>query len=73
MITESIVILINVSNNKKIGGFPASCLPKDEDFYQFQYLRDDQVFGASVPFQLRGGEELCAVEVSPFIFCCCCS
>ena len=43
----------------------ASVLPKDEDFYQFQYLRSDQVMGASVPFQLRGGEELYTIEVSP--------
>ena len=34
--------------------FPVSTLPKEEDFYQFQYLKgDDQVGGASVPFQLR--------------------
>jgi len=34
--------------------FPVSTLPKEEDFYQFQYLKgDNQVAGASVPFQLR--------------------
>jgi len=34
--------------------FPVSVLPKEEDFYQFQYLKgDNQVAGASVPFQLR--------------------
>ena len=34
--------------------FPVSSLPKEEDFYQFQYLKgDNQVAGASVPFQLR--------------------
>ena len=34
--------------------FAVSVLPKEEDFYQFQYLKgDDQVAGASVPFQLR--------------------
>jgi hypothetical protein len=44
----------------------ASVLPKDEDFYQFQYLRSDQVMGASVPFQLRGGEELYTIEVNHF-------
>jgi len=34
--------------------FPLSTLPKEEDFYQFQYLKgDNKVAGASVPFQLR--------------------
>ena len=34
--------------------FSVSVLPKEEDFYQFQYLKgDNQVAGASVPFQLR--------------------
>ena len=49
--------------------FPASRLPRQEDFYQFQYLRwvfvqlagtsifafrgDNGVAGASIPFQLR--------------------
>jgi len=34
--------------------FPVLTLPKEEDFYQFQYLKgDNQVAGASVPFQLR--------------------
>jgi len=34
--------------------FPASKLPKLEDFYQFQYLRgDNSVAGASIPFQLK--------------------
>ena len=34
--------------------FSVSTLPKEEDFYQFQYLKgDNQVAGASVPFQLR--------------------
>ena len=34
--------------------FPVSALPREEDFYQFQYLKsDNQVAGASVPFQLR--------------------
>ena len=34
--------------------FSVNVLPKEEDFYQFQYLKgDNQVAGASVPFQLR--------------------
>ena len=34
--------------------FSVSVLPKEEDFYQFQYLKgDNQVAGASIPFQLR--------------------
>jgi len=34
--------------------FKASRLPRQEDFYQFQYLRGDNgVAGASIPFQLR--------------------
>jgi hypothetical protein len=34
--------------------FVCSLLPKEEDFYQFQYLKgDNNVAGASVPFQLR--------------------
>ena len=34
--------------------FICSLLPKEEDFYQFQYLKgDNNVAGASVPFQLR--------------------
>ena len=48
--------------------FPVSTLPKDEDFYQFQYLKgDNQVAGASVPFQLRSpgrgqSQEICGVR-----------
>jgi len=44
---------------------PVAKLPKDEDFYQFQYVQaDGSVAGASVPFQLRSpmGTELCAVQ-----------
>ena len=47
-------------------------VPKEEDFYQFQYLRRSNpqgdnsvsVLGASIPFQLRKPktEELCAVQ-----------
>lgn len=43
-------------------------LPKDEDFYQFQYLRTENghesAIGASTPFQLQSpkAEELCTVE-----------
>ena len=51
----------------------AGDLPKDEDFYQFQYLRvsedaSQNVLGASIPFQLRKpkNEELCAVQVHIF-------
>ena len=50
--------------------FIGCVLPKDEDFYQFQYLRvgkdaQQTVLGASIPFQLRTpkNEELCAVQV----------
>ena len=49
--------------------FDAKDLPKDEDFYQFHYLRgesgQENVIGASIPFQLRTptAEELCTVEV----------
>ena len=49
--------------------FPADQVPKEEDFYQFQYLRSvgagpTHVLGASIPFQLRKPktEELCAVQ-----------
>ena len=52
-----------------IVSFMASDLPKEEDFYQFQFLRTDQnghesAIGASIPFQLQTpkGEELCTVE-----------
>lgn len=44
---------------------PVAKLPKDEDFYQFQYVQaDGSVAGASVPFQLRSPveTELCAVQ-----------
>ena len=49
--------------------FRSASLPKDEDFYQFHYLRTENggenVIGASIPFQLRSpsAEELCTVEV----------
>lgn len=45
----------NVSEDKTLSAkFSVSVLPKEEDFYQFQYLKgDNQVVGASVPFQLR--------------------
>eukprot|EP00092_Neocalanus_flemingeri_P001333 GFUD01001424.1.p1 GENE.GFUD01001424.1~~GFUD01001424.1.p1 ORF type:complete len:785 (-),score=233.53 GFUD01001424.1:792-3146(-) len=47
--------------------FPVSVLPKEEDFYQFQYLQgDNKVAGASVPFQLRApgkcNQEVCGVR-----------
>ena len=49
--------------------FKASDLPKEEDFYQFQFLRTDEqgsesAIGASIPFQLQApkSEELCTVE-----------
>ena len=48
--------------------FKVSDLPKDEDFYQFQFLRTENgvedVIGASIPFQLQTpkNEELCTVE-----------
>ena len=44
-VTEEKTLVVN---------FSVSVLPKEEDFYQFQYLKgDNQVAGASVPFQLR--------------------
>ena len=51
--------------------FNTACdLPKEDDFFQFQYLRvsedaSQNVLGASIPFQLRKpkNEELCSVEV----------
>ena len=53
--------------------FAACDLPKEEDFFQFQYLRvsedtNQNVLGASIPFQLRKpkNEELCAVQVNNF-------
>ena len=55
-------------NNNFMVTFKASDLPKDEDFYQFQFLRTENgvedVIGASVPFQLQTpkNEELCTVE-----------
>ena len=47
--------------------FAVSALPKEEDFYQFQYLQgDNKVAGASVPFQLRApgkcNQEVCGVR-----------
>jgi hypothetical protein len=49
--------------------FKALGLPKEEDFYQFQFLRTDEqgresAIGASIPFQLQApkSEELCTVE-----------
>jgi hypothetical protein len=59
------------TNDLKNGGtvvFKSTVLPKDEDFYQFQYLWIDNgseaAIGASVPFQLRSPktEELCTME-----------
>ena len=49
----------------------AGDLPKEDDFYQLQYLRvksndaTQTVLGASIPFQIRRpkDEELCAVQV----------
>jgi len=49
--------------------FKGCDIPKEEDFFQFQYLRVSEdatqnVLGASIPFQLRKpkNEELCAVQ-----------
>ena len=48
--------------------FNAADIPKDEDFYQFQYLRtengQEQAIGASIPFQIQipKNDELCTVE-----------
>ena len=45
--------------------FKGAELPKSNDFYQYQYLRSDNVvLGASIPFELRmpKNEELMAVE-----------
>jgi len=47
--------------------FPHKSLPKEEDFYQFQYLKgDNSVAGASIPFQLRApgqsSQEVCGVR-----------
>ena len=48
--------------------FNASDIPKEEDFYQFQYLTsangEEQAIGASIPFQIQSpkNEELCTVE-----------
>ena len=48
--------------------FNAAEIPKDEDFYQFQYLRtengQEQAIGASIPFQIQipKNDELCTVE-----------
>ena len=47
--------------------FSASLLPKEEDFYQFQYLKgDNSVAGASIPFQLRApgkkSQKVCGVR-----------
>ena len=55
--------------------FSACDLPKEEDFFQFQYLRvsedaSQNILGASIPFQLRKpkNEELCAVQVIEYMF-----
>jgi len=48
--------------------FNASNVPKEEDFYQFQYLRtengNEEAIGASIPFQIQvpKNDELCTVE-----------
>lgn len=48
--------------------FAGKDLPKEEDFYQFQFLRTENgiesAIGASIPFQLQSpkAEELCTVE-----------
>ena len=54
--------------------FKAPDLPKEEDFYQFQFLRTDDkgeesAIGASIPFQLQTpkSEELCTVEDEEFM------
>ena len=56
--------------NQFIYTFSGLDLPKEEDFFQFQYLRVSEdasqtVLGASIPFQLRKpkNEELCTVQV----------
>ena len=56
--------------NHFIYTFSGLDLPKEEDFFQFQYLRVSEdasqtVLGASIPFQLRKpkNEELCTVQV----------
>ena len=59
---------------KELLVFSACDLPKEEDFFQFQYLRvsedaSQNVLGASIPFQLRKpkNEELCAVQVAKYM------
>ena len=59
---------------KALFDFIACDLPKEEDFFQFQYLRvsedaSQNVLGASIPFQLRKpkNEELCAVQVTKYM------
>jgi len=59
----------DVSQGQGCVTFRAQQVPKEEDFYQFQYLRPStgsevRGLGASIPFQLRKpkSEELCAVH-----------
>ena len=58
----------DVTNGRGSVVFTADQVPKEEDFYQFQYLRptagQTHVLGASIPFQLTKPktEELCAVQ-----------
>ena len=73
---DQVLCLKDVTNDDVKDGqgcltFKGQILPKEEDFYQFQYLRLNEgeelrVLGASVPFQLRKpkSEELCTVQQS---------
>jgi len=52
-------VWVQMSSNTEIREqqviFEKSSLPKEDDFYQFQYLQgDSNVAGASIPFQIRG-------------------
>ena len=54
------VVEENVVEGKGTVTFTMDNVPKEEDFYQFQYLRDEktpEVLGASVPFQLKAKKE----------------
>ena len=53
--------------------FQALDLPKEEDFYQFQFLRTDEngqesAIGASLPFQLQPHSHLTHPKISLHIF-----
>jgi len=47
--------------------FESTTIPSDGDFYQFRYLRGEQVYGASIPFQLKIPMSFATIEKDEFL------